>query len=318
MAPPSDPIVSPLTPGLLHSVFENRIHYPAHEHLDFSEVYTKEFVTEDGLLTEELRQICYPVLKYLSTLGVDNVPDLIHFLPSPENDDFPVQAFGLQLLLDQAPRVLFKGMDARYTNGYFDIISQKLAKQLRSLPKELRMDAQARWLGERGVTFGYWVVLKLYAIAPFVHSEHLSDQKMASELLEEARESVAQHTGKLDPYKNSKAKPNIHTFAALYSQGPAGWKEGKTTMEDFAFWLWALMDSRRAIIEKFGRLPYLNETMGRINTDEEERWIEESRKGTGGDGAIEAHQEVQRKIREDVLQGRWTPLGGEVHEARNE
>lgn len=96
MASRSNDLSSLLTPSLFHGVFKNRIPYAISEPLNFSEIYISLFRSEDESSTKELRDLCYPVLKRLSTLGLNNVPDLMSFLPSPEAEDFLVQAFGLQ------------------------------------------------------------------------------------------------------------------------------------------------------------------------------------------------------------------------------
>jgi hypothetical protein len=51
-------------------------------------------------------------------------------LPSPEDPSLPEKALSLQLLLDQAPRALLKGMDSQWIHAYFDEISLQYAQQL--------------------------------------------------------------------------------------------------------------------------------------------------------------------------------------------
>jgi hypothetical protein len=74
-------------------------------------------------------------------------------------------------------------------------------------------------------------------------------------------------------------------------------------MEDFAFWLWTVMDVHKPVIESFGRYPYKNSAMGKEETDREREWIVAWGMGR------EVDDHTARRIREDVLQGRWTPLG---------
>jgi hypothetical protein len=124
-------------------------------------------------------------------------------------------------------------------------------------------------------------------------------------LLEEVRVTVEKYSGKPDPYREDKeAKHDTFALTRLFTAGPVGWQDGLTTMEDFAFWLWALMSSRHPIIEKFGRNPFANETTGRVSTDEEEKWMAESRKGRD-DGAIKAAQEILSNIKVDSTYDMW-------------
>ena len=101
MASPNDELSSLLTPSILYGVLKNRLPWPMDKPLDWKEVHTYIFQAEDCPQQEQLREICWPTLQAISKLGVDNVPDMMQFLPSLESKDFPVQALGLQLLLDQ-------------------------------------------------------------------------------------------------------------------------------------------------------------------------------------------------------------------------
>jgi hypothetical protein len=64
-----------------------------------------------------------------------------------------------------------------------------------------------------------------------------------------------------------------------------------------------IFDAPPPIIEAFGRYPYRNGAVGRESTPTELEWIEK----TGHFGEVEP--EVAKRIREDVLARRWTPLG---------
>jgi len=56
--------------------------------------------------------------------------DLTTFLPHPTSRDYPIQALGLQILLDQVPRSCLPGIDERWISGYFDELSVKAIDQL--------------------------------------------------------------------------------------------------------------------------------------------------------------------------------------------
>jgi hypothetical protein len=117
----SNDLSSILTSSLFHAVLKNRMPWPKNKSFTFGAVIAYIFKNEpDG--AEEFHRICYPVLRHLSTIGISNIPDLLQYLPAPESKDFPEQALGLQLLLDQGPRFSLDGIDQRYTNAYFDVI----------------------------------------------------------------------------------------------------------------------------------------------------------------------------------------------------
>jgi uncharacterized protein (DUF924 family) len=304
MASPQKDLASLLTPTLFHQIIKNLAPWPAQERLDFKEVTRFVIYGENKAGEEVLRQICWPVLKALSMFGLDHVPNLLQFLPPPESKVFPEQAMGLQLLLDQATRALLRGTDARWRGAYFDVLSRKFAKQLLDIPSTLRADAQSRWVDERGVSFDYWLIMKHWFIAPFTHSEDLADHEIARELIEGGRVEVEKFLGKTDPYRSKRheLKDDTLAFGRMLREGHKS-VGNSLSMEDFAFWLWTVMDVHKPVIESFGRYPYKNSAMGREETDREREWIVAWGMGR------EVDDHTARRIREDVLRGRWTPLG---------
>jgi len=222
MTSSNNDLSSLLTPELFRRVFKNRLPWPIEKPLDFKEVFTYVFRSDGGSHEEELRKIAWPTLKALSTLGVDNVPDMMQFLPPPESRDFPEQALGLQLLLDQGPRALFEGMDARYIYDYFQYVARKYAQQLLDLPSALRIDSKKRWMEELGASFDFWVMARLWLIAPVVHSEVLVDHELALSMGEDVRVEVEKFTGETDPYRAKRAESaeDIYAFGRMYLEGP--------------------------------------------------------------------------------------------------
>lgn len=306
MSSSSEDLSSLLTPALFRRVLKNRIPWAISKPLDFNEVFTYVFRSDDGPQVEELREITWPTLKALSTLGIDNVPDMMQFLPPPESKDFPEQALGLQLLLDQAPRALFAGMDARYIYDYFQYVARKYAQQLLDLPSALRIDNKKRWVEELGASFDYWVFVRLWLIAPVVHSEVLADHEFALQPDEDVRVEVEQYTGKTDPYRAKWAELSVDTYAfgRMYREGPP--RERGLGLAEWFFWMWTVIDVHKPIIDKFGKYPYQDVAKGRVSTEEEKEWTIVFQNGVD-----ESNSEVAKRLREDVLKGRWTPLGGE-------
>jgi uncharacterized protein (DUF924 family) len=290
-----------LTPSLFYAVLKNRMPWPIDKSFPFSAVTAYIFKNEPDS-AEEFHRICYPILKHLSTIGVSNFPDLMQYLPAPESEEFPEQALGLQLLLDQGPRFLLGGIDQRYTNAYFDVISLQYAKQLHALPEALRPDSKTRWMGEVGACFDCWIIARFWFMAPFAHAEDGHCQDVQSAMAEESRLAVEEFTGKKDPYRATKEalEKDTYAFSREYKNFPM---HQDVKLEEFVFWFLMIFDAHPPIIKAFGRYPYRNGAVGRESTPIELEWIDK----TGHFGEVEP--EVAKRVREDVLARRWTPLG---------
>jgi uncharacterized protein (DUF924 family) len=283
-----------LTPTLFHQVLKNRLPWPKEKPLDFKEVFIYVFRADGELHQEQLREIAWPTLKVLSTL------------PPPESKNFPEQALGLQLLLDQGPRALFEDMDERYIYDYFQHVSKKYAQQLLDLPSAVRADSKKRWMEKLGASFDFWVLTRLWFIAPLIHAEVLADHELGEVMDEEVRVEVERFSGKVDPYRAKRAELAVdtHAFGRMYREGPP--LENGVKMDEWFFWMWTVIDVHKPIIEKFGKYPYQDVAKGRVSTEEEREWTIVFQNGVD-----KSNSEVAKKIREDVLRGRWTPLGGE-------
>ncbi|KAJ7186786.1 hypothetical protein C8R46DRAFT_981089 [Mycena filopes] len=249
---------------------------------------------------DKLREACYPALKKLSVIGLDNMPNLMQFLPPPSAPEFPQQALGLLILIDQGSRLLLNGVDARWTNDYFDHVAYAFVSHLLDLPEDLRPDKAQRWTNV-GYSFDSWVAIRFWFIAPFAHAEIWASQERAVALADEARVVTERRTGVADPYRRTRDKNSRDplAFARVITAGPPA---GNITMPEFIFWFSMVIDIHPPIIRKFGRYPYRNGAFGRFATAEEEQFLRD----TNCFGCIDA--ESAAKIRQDVLAGRWTPL----------
>ncbi|MCJ1237853.1 hypothetical protein MMC14_005840 [Varicellaria rhodocarpa] len=287
---------SVLNSALFHAAVKARVPWSRDQPVDFSAV-----LRGHPDKSKKLDAICYPALKMLSTLGVDNVPDLMLFLPVPESKEFPEQALGLVILLDQGPRALFEGVDSRYVNGYFDILALKLSNQLLALPPALRPDSKQRWMAELGYDFDHWILSRFWFIAPFTHSEQLENHEVQRILVEESRVEVEKLTGKIDPYRASRDEyiKDVTAFMRTACEGPPP----DPHMEDLVFWFLMLFDVHFPIIKTFGRYPYRNSVLGRDSSEEEKDFLSRT-----NHFAEEEDETIVKKIREDVLAGKWTPL----------
>ncbi|KAI1850040.1 hypothetical protein JX266_004419 [Neoarthrinium moseri] len=255
----------------------------------------KQHLTPELFKFMGIRERAWPVLKALSQYGLDQVPDMMEFLPPPEDPDFPSQALGLQLVLDQAPRDLLEGIHNRWTFDYFGDIALRFARQLQALPPHLNPAAWARW--RDSASLDYFIFVRLWFGAPLVHHEATPDEAVA--FTEETRRLVEQTLGTRDPHRDQPEKRwDLHGFPRMLTEkgpsSPCGAAEG-------AFWIACLLDVHRPPLDRFGRYPYRNGFLGRVDTPEEEAWMEKA-------PMFAVDPDVRRRIRDDVEAGRWTPL----------
>lgn len=297
---PNEDLRRLLTPELFSLIFNARLPYDRHASTDFAEFGRDIFL--EGHFGPAVRKRAGPALTALGKTGLDRAPDLSTFLPAPADPAYPEQCVGLQLVLDTCPRVLMRAADARWTHAYFAPLSERLDRIWRALPGGQRPDAWERGLGRRA-TLDYWIALRFWFRGPLVHSERAADQRVALAYADETRAVVEAETGLADPWRATRAKvlADVTGFARVYRAGPPC--GGDVTAAAWAFWAAMLMDMHAPIIERFGRYPYLNAVTGRVSTEEERQWIEE----TAHFG--EASEDVAKKVIDDVKAGRWTPLG---------
>jgi hypothetical protein len=121
-------------------------------------------------------------------------------------------------------------------------------------------------------------------------------------LCEESRVAVEEFTGKIDQYRATKEAldNDIYAFSRECKNFPT---HPDTTLEEYVFWFLMIFDAHPPIIKVFGRYPYRNGAAGRESTPAELEWLEKT------DHFGEVALDVAKRIREDVLAGRWTPLG---------
>lgn len=143
----ADSSVSTATIDDLHSVIMpaslrkwSRIRIPwTREHAATGKELLSAQYSENPDLVDAIK-VAWPVLKALSEFyGPGRIPDMMKFLPNPEEPEFPEQVLGMLALLDQAPKVLFQGSDERWTS-WFDQIDRKFYEQLHALDR-----AQGPW-----------------------------------------------------------------------------------------------------------------------------------------------------------------------------
>ncbi|KAF7369285.1 hypothetical protein MVEN_00256300 [Mycena venus] len=291
-----------LTADLFHFMVECRIPFSKAEPLDFVEV-GRDFMSGD--FADRCQERAWLALLALSRVGLENIPDMMDFLPPPADPDFPVQCLGLQLVLDQAPRSLcsVNSTDGRYVNSYFDPIAQRLVDTWVSLPAKQRPDS---WANRKdSMSLDYWILLRLWLGAPLVHNGTVESQKRALAFTEETRTVVEQLTEQDDPNRADRDTilSDVYAFPRIIMEEGAPVGEG-VNVATWSWWALKLMDVHKPIVDRFGRYPYQNAIRGLESTEKEKEWIEKT------NHFAEAPPDVAKKVKEDIAQGRWTPLGG--------
>jgi uncharacterized protein (DUF924 family) len=288
-----------LTPELFTTIVKARLPYDRHASIEFAE-FGRHIFLEDhfGPVVQEK---AWRALLALSKAGLDHIPDPSVFLPRPTDDSYPEQCLGLILLLDHCPRLLFAGIDERWTYSYFLPLSERLAQTWYALPAEQRPDSWERWRKSSGLE--YWIGVRFWFGTPFVHSERLDNQRTALEFTDGTRTVVERETGTRDLWRERRDEvlADLTGFPRVYRAGPP--QGDDVTAASWTYWMCMLMDIHYPVIERFGRYPYLNLIRGRKSTDEEIVWIEEVRHFG------ETTEDVATRVAEDVEAGRWTPLG---------
>jgi len=304
-----EPLRSLITPALLAQIAEGFLPFSKTEDLNFSDVESKE-------TQEHFQNVCKSsnakqALIALSQLSPDaSLPDLnlMSLLPPPTANEFPQQCFGLQLLLDQASRILFPGIGARWQSGYFGPLGRRLAGQWYALPEQQRPYKWHRWQDMGVMSFSYWAATQTMWAAPFLHAEDLESQQIGLDLSEELRRTVEDRTGKKDSYRETMdvtLTDDLLFLREVVKGPPVDEGESSISLTNWAFWWCMILDAHWPIIKRFGRYPYRNAILGRVNTEQEKKWLDD----TGH--FAEASPEVVERIREDVEKGIWTPLGQE-------
>ncbi|KAI3396512.1 hypothetical protein diail_12132 [Diaporthe ilicicola] len=295
---------SVITPLLLRQMSRARVPWPRTHRISGRELVT-EFFSDDSRFSTAAKG-AWPALRALSHAhGPGAIPDMTGFLPSPEDPEFPEQAFGIHVLLDQAPRVLFKGIDGRWTS-WFDKTARKLYEYFYGLPERLRPWARDAWAGS---TFEYWACIAIEFNATMAHHESTGDQQLSAVHTEQLRRAVEGFSGHRDPIRDDSTPLDEYSMVKLVSHVDL---HQDWSFHESAFFFFMVDDAHRPIVDRFGRYPYRNAIEGRDSTIDELEWIQKT------DHFAEASPEVARRVRRDLAAGRWTPLGDEEGEGEGD
>jgi hypothetical protein len=261
-----------LTPGILLAVYREKYPYKKSQPPSGAIVGKAHFRPGYGQKLYDL--IYHDVLLPMSKMPLESLlkVDMTEYLPSPDATDYPEQSLGLITLLDQT-RILTTGYSFRYTRAFFDPVCEKLARQLFSLPADIRPDGKNAWFS-RGYSFDDWLIRTLWFWAPLVHSDEfmVKDRQALKDWLHTTRAEVEAHVGMSDPFAPLEAEDDvdINAFQRIETDGPPekGYSnpEYEATIADYSFWWIRILNSHFAITDMCGHLSILD-TMERLRVD---------------------------------------------------
>lgn len=151
----------------------------------------------------------------------------------------PSRALALLLLLDQIPRNVFRG--AASARVFSEFGPRALALAQYALARSRRLD--------HGPDGGAWKanpLVWLWFSLPLGHSEDIALHRRGFELLDELKAEI-------DKEKDEQRRHAARATVARL-EGP--------------------MEEHMQIVERFGRYPHRNKSLGRKNTPEEQAWLD--------------------------------------------
>ncbi len=123
--PSAGSLESLITSDLLAFLAESRTPFSKTEPIDWDQWLSTVFLSEASFLAE-IKDRVWPILVALTQLkpAHDDDPAAVPFhpmgfLPPAEDPSFPEQCLGMQVLLDQCPRYLCRGVDTRWLRRLF-------------------------------------------------------------------------------------------------------------------------------------------------------------------------------------------------------
>ena len=243
-------------------------------------------------------------LTRLSELGLkgvqlDNFPE---FIRGASDDDHVLSRerfLGTILILDQASRLLCRGLNERYVYELYEKMAVHFVKSMMQGGAPARLtDWEAA-----GIDKDQAMIRMLTIMGSLIHSEDLEDHNMHFRFIQMLREQYEALSHVPDPYRQSHSKDleDIYLYGRLMESGPP--QARGVHMHDFVYWVMRLYTSQYAFVRHFGRSPLRNVAVGRDDAEGEAEWL----KATGVQ-RTEEDEIIRKTIKEDVENGRWRPL----------
>ena len=242
----------------------------------------------------------------VANLGIDQVRANLDAFPiwvrkaSVDDGDLPAsdRNLGIILTLDQGARYLCRGINARYAYDYFQQIPIHTIRYVTDAGMARLRDWEAA-----GVDKDQAMVRALVMLGVLARSEDPSDHEHYLRIVEALRKEYERLTHTHDPYRSSSSHDiqDVELYGRILEEGPPQW-EG-VHMTDVIYWLMRVFVSHIAHIRYFGRSPFRNIAVGRLDTDEEVQWLSKV-----GVHRTQEDEKTRDAIKQDMEQGIWRPL----------
>lgn len=303
-----NPLSAILTPPLLSYCTEITFPWPLSTPLSGTEV-AFAFFGQDTTLKWSVPEVKIALLE-LSRLGLPNisVSDLVSILgdPTKELQTFLHRSVAIILLLDQGPRHLCKGVDARYTYDYFGVLARNLVSHFFSLPPTQNPYNLTTWTST-GIELSHGFLRISMLLAPLCHSDIARDHSLHLQLESSVRQYYEIQTNTIDPYRQTFTEDtnDIYLAANMLEEGPLHLKGSmdkavSMRIEQFVYWMMRYFTAHVAYVEWFGRSPFRNCAVGRRDREGEKEWLDYC--------GIVVDEGVRERVRRDIEGGGWRPL----------
>ncbi|KAL4933894.1 DUF924 family protein [Aspergillus undulatus] len=160
---------------------------------------------------------------------------------------------GLIILLDQLPRNCYRGPESPLVYKYFDPISRVISSQALKQHIDLHLDVR------------YHLALRHWFYLPFMHSEDLSHQELVLSKHGEMEKDVRDLC---DKQPTSGFGDKEQRCREVFANDRKGLDAVLVNNAKF-------QKEHHDIIAQFGRYPYRNAVLGRKNTPEEQKFLQE-------------------------------------------
>lgn len=245
-------------------------------------------------------------LTRLSQIGLENVRHQLDKFPlwvrnsGADGGDLsgPDRNIGMIAVLDQGAKSVCKGVNSRYSYGFFQQIPMHTIKYISSHGVARLKDWEAA-----GVDKHQAMMRAVVMIGSLVESEDPDDQDIHVQVGERLREEYERLTRTRDPYRQSFSQDieDIDLYGRMLDEGPP--QDKNVRMPDVIYWMLRFYISNVAFLRHFGRSPFQNIALGRNDTVEELQWL----KALGVD-RTEEDEKVREMIKDDIKEGQWRPL----------
>lgn len=290
-----------LTNELLDRLFHLRFSWAKARKIDFELV--KQW---QGPLPSEIEnalfELTWPTVCKLTTLKPTTMqPELVEAfvmaLGHSLEPEFLPRAVALMMLLDQCPRMFHaQSTNARWVSDFFDPLTQNFLTHLLSHTDILYFQS---W-SVLGYDIESYMVITSLIISAADHSESMARHDALRQIQKRRRAELELATGHSDTFAETLERNRNDTLA--FPRFMRSEKPLLRNVYDFLYLRMAIVDMHYPIIAKFGRYPWRNGNIGRLSTQQELQFLEDS------DHFGDLDQDVKAQINADIAAGRWTPF----------